>query len=117
MSELIKRVNALPSSPFPAARRSSLKGGATAYSPYLKSSRSALSRIAPLHPNRRTPPPPLPPPPPKKKSKKELDREERWEEELVESLGGVDVWAVMSDAERRDLRKAKFAMEMGGWEE
>jgi hypothetical protein len=77
----------------------------------LKSSRSFLSRIAPLHPNRRTPPPPLPKPPPPKKSKKQLALEEKWEEELSESVEG---WAALSDRERSELRKAKWEMEMGG---
>ncbi|KAL0954301.1 hypothetical protein HGRIS_003302 [Hohenbuehelia grisea] len=113
MSELIRRVNSLPGSPLsasPAAR-----AGVT-YSPYLKASRSALSRIAPLHPNRRTPPPPPPPPPPRKKSKKELEREERWEEEMIESVGGYSEWSCLSDAERKDMRRAKWEMEMGGWD-
>ncbi|KAG6841445.1 hypothetical protein C0991_011115 [Blastosporella zonata] len=121
MSDLIRRVNSKPGSPFvsPASRG----GGArpmtpgTAYSPYVKASRSALSRIAPLHPNRRTPPPPLPPPPPKKKTKKELEREEQWEEELVESVGGITEWACMPDAERKEMRRAKREREMYGWED
>jgi hypothetical protein len=76
-----------------------------------------LSRIAPLHPNRRTPPPPLPPPPPPKKTKKEKEREEQWEEELIESVGGITEWACMSDAERKEHRKLKREREMAGWEE
>ncbi|KAF8656192.1 hypothetical protein AX16_002630 [Volvariella volvacea WC 439] len=118
MMELIKRVNSMPNSPFPAspsARRA--PGMGTAYSPYLKSSKSMLSRIAPLHPNRRTPPPPPPPPPPRKKTKKEIEREERWEEELIESVGGITAWACMTDAERKELRKAKWDMEMNGWDD
>ncbi|RDB26042.1 hypothetical protein Hypma_006657 [Hypsizygus marmoreus] len=123
MSELIRRVNSLPGSPFvsPAPRASGsttrLSTPGTAYSPYLKSSRSALSRIAPLHPNRRTPPPPLPPPPPRPKTKKEREREEQWEEELVESVGGITEWACMTDAERKELRRAKREREMAGWED
>ncbi|KAG9315026.1 hypothetical protein JVU11DRAFT_4138 [Chiua virens] len=69
MSELIRRVNSQPNSPFPNATRT--------YSPFLKSSRTMLSKIVPLHLNRRTPPPPLPRPPPPKKSKKQLEMEER----------------------------------------
>ncbi|KAF9490351.1 hypothetical protein BDN71DRAFT_1422811 [Pleurotus eryngii] len=113
MSELIRRVNSMPGSPFatsPAARTGS------AYSPYLKTSKSTLSRIAPLHPNRRAPPPPPPPPPPKKKTKKEIEREEKWEEELIESLGGLNAWVALSDADRKDLRRGKFEMEMNGWD-
>ncbi|KAF5342409.1 hypothetical protein D9611_001802 [Ephemerocybe angulata] len=120
MSELIKRVNSHPNSPFPpasSARLPTISKIATSYSPYLKSSRSMLSKIAPLHPNRRTPPPPLPPPPPRRKTKKELEREERWEEEMVEAVGGIEVWAAMSDMERREMRKAKMDAEMGGWED
>ncbi|KAF9269196.1 hypothetical protein L218DRAFT_983785 [Marasmius fiardii PR-910] len=118
MTELIRRVNAQPNSPFysPSRSASSTMGG-TAYSPYLKSSRSMLSQIAPLHPNRRTPPPPPPPPPPKKKSKKELEMEERWEEELVESVGGITEWAALSDQDRKDMRRAKREREMYGWED
>ena len=124
MSELIRRANSMPGSPFPVAPSSSklkpLTGrrpSSTAYSPYLKSSRSLLSRIAPLHPNRRTPPPPPPPPPPRKKTKKELELEEKWEDELVESVGGVEAWAAMQDDERKELRKAKWARELGGWDD
>ena len=136
MSEIIRRANSKPSSPFPSISTPALKskGKATTtdssmpgpstpasisatYSPYMKSSRRFLSRIAPLHPNRRTPPPPPPPPPPKKKTKKELEMEEKWEEELVESVGGVDVWAAMEDAERKEMRKIKRDREMSGWED
>lgn len=123
MAELIRRVNSLPGSPFasplPRASSSSLKNSTpgTAYSPYLKSSRSILARIAPLHPNRRTPPPPLPPPPPPKKTKKEKEREEKWEEEMIESAGGIIEWSCMTDAERKELRKIKWEREMGGWED
>jgi hypothetical protein len=67
-------------------------------------------RIAPLHPNRRTPPPPPPPPPKPKKTKKQLEMEERWEEELSESVEG---WAAMTDAERAALRRAKRDAELG----
>ncbi|PBK75687.1 hypothetical protein ARMSODRAFT_950006 [Armillaria solidipes] len=116
MSELIRRVNSLPSSPFPVGRPGRSIPG-TAYSPYLKSSKSALSRIAPLHPNRRTPPPPLPPPPPPKKTKKEKEREEQWEEELIEEVGGMTEWVSMTDVERRDMRRMKREREMGGWED
>ena len=97
MSELIRRSNSALGSPFstPQPRTSTssaarpIKSGTTTYSPYLKSSRSVLSRIAPLHPNRRSPPAPLPPPPPRKKSKKELEMEEKWEEEMIDSVGGI----------------------------
>jgi hypothetical protein len=118
MSDLIRRVNSLPGSPFPTPQpRVSRLSIGTAYSPYLKSSRSMLSRIAPLHPNRRTPPPPLPPPPPPKKTKKEKEREEQWEEELIESVGGITEWACMTDAERKEMRQLKRRREMAGWEE
>ncbi|TFK33204.1 hypothetical protein BDQ12DRAFT_691404 [Crucibulum laeve] len=123
MSELIRRVNSLPGSPFvsPASRGPSALSKRslthTAYSSYAKASKSALSRIAPLHPNRRTPPPPLPPPPPRKKTKKELEMEEKWEEELVESVGGITEWACMTDAERKEMRRIKREREMGGWED
>ena len=102
MSELIRRVNSQPSSPFPNTSRT--------YSPLLKSSRTMLSRIAPLHPNRRTPPPPLPRPPPPKKSKKQLEMEERIDEELAET---VDGWSCLTDDERKALRKARVDAELG----
>lgn len=129
MSELIRRANSVPGSPFatphpstPAAPGSSrvktlARPAPLVYSPLLKSSRSMLSRIASLHPNRRTPPPPPPPPPPRKKTKKELELEEKWEEEMVESVGGMEAWAVLGDEERREIRKAKWARELGGWDE
>ncbi|KAH0585237.1 hypothetical protein H2248_008481 [Termitomyces sp. 'cryptogamus'] len=121
MSDLIRRVNSKPGSPFcsPVPRNNGANSvtPGTAYSPYMKASRTALSRIAPLHPNRRTPPPPPPPPPPKKKTKKELEREEQWEEELIEGVGGITEWACMSDAERAEMRKAKRERETHGWED
>ena len=70
MSELIKKVNSQPGSPFPASSR-------PFYSPLAKTSKSALRKIAPLHPTRRTPPPPLPRPPPPKKTKKQKEEEEQ----------------------------------------
>lgn len=135
MSELIRRASIKPGSPFSASFTPSHKDRSkgkkpdldvdatsntpqslTTYSPYLKMSRRALSKIAPLHLNRRTPPPPAPPPPPKKKTKKELEREEKWEEELVEIVG-IDVWASMEDSERKEMRRAKIDMEMGGYDD
>ncbi|KAG2070115.1 hypothetical protein BDR04DRAFT_1142961 [Suillus decipiens] len=101
MSELIRRVNSQPNSPFP---------NGPFYSPLVKSSRTMLSRIAPLHPNRRTPPPPLPRPPPPKKSKKQIEMEERIEEELSETVEG---WSCMTDEERRSLRRARIDAELG----
>ena len=102
MSELIRKVNSQPGSPFAPARPN--------YSPFLKSSRTMLRKIAPLHPNRRTPPPPPPRPPPPKKSKKELEREAKWEEELEDSVEG---WYCLSEEERAALRRAKRNAEMG----
>ena len=125
MSELIRRSNSALGSPFstPQPRTSSssaarpIKAGTTSYSPYLKSSRSVLSRIAPLHPNRRTPPTPLPPPPLKKKTKKELELEEKWEEEMIDSVGGISEWTCLTDDEKKELKRAKWAREMGDWED
>ncbi|KAI6025926.1 hypothetical protein F5J12DRAFT_811311 [Pisolithus orientalis] len=102
MSELIRRVNSQPSSPFPKTSRP--------YSPLLKSSRTMLSRIAPLHPTRRTPPPPPPRPPPPKKSKKQVELEERIEEELAETIEG---WSCMTEEERKELRRARLDAELG----
>ena len=111
MSELIRRVNSLPGSPF-----RSLTPSAPAYSPLLKSSRSMLSRIAPLHPTRKPPPPPPPPVPKAKerKTKKMLEMEEKWEEELSES---VDGWACLEESERDSLRRRKKELELGGYDD
>jgi hypothetical protein len=116
MSELIRRVNSLASSPSSSTPSLLRTSSAAAYSPLLKSSRSILSRIAPLHPTRK-PPPPAPPPIPKtkeRKTKKMLEMEERWEEELSEC---VDGWACLEEAERERLRRRKMEMEMGGYED
>ena len=43
--------------------------------------------------------------------------EERWEEEMVERVGGVEAWAVLGDDERREMRRAKWARELGEWDE
>ncbi|KAI0687660.1 hypothetical protein BC835DRAFT_1376141 [Cytidiella melzeri] len=102
MSELIRRVNSKPGSPFAAPRAS--------YSPFAKSSKTMLKRIAPLHANRRTPPPPPPRPPPPKKTKKQLEMEEKWEMELEESVEG---WYAMDDGERAALRRAKREAMLG----
>ncbi|KAF7374743.1 hypothetical protein MSAN_00359800 [Mycena sanguinolenta] len=129
LAEAIRRVNANLGSPSSAVvpRRSSLSGvvsaasnsgtPTTSYSPHHKFSRRALSRIAPLHPNRRTPPPPLPPPPPKPKTKKEKEREERWEEEMIEAVGGWDEWKLLSEQEQKAARRAKWARELEGYED
>jgi hypothetical protein len=111
MSELLRRVNSHPSSPFAAGKGSPIP--ISTYSPYLKSSRRTLSRIAPLHPNRKPPPPPLPPPPPRKKSKKELELEEKWEEEIVDEIGGITEWLALSESEKKELKRAKRDREMG----
>ncbi|KIK16095.1 hypothetical protein PISMIDRAFT_686624 [Pisolithus microcarpus 441] len=102
MGDLIRRVNSQPSSPFSNAGRT--------YSPLLKSSRTMLSRIASLHPTRRTPPPPPPRPPPPKKSKKQIELEERIEEELAETIEG---WSCMTEEERKELRRARIDAELG----
>ena len=104
MSVLIRRASSKVQSPFSSPIPSRV------HSPLAKSSRSTLSRIAPLHPNRRTPPPPPPRPPPPKKSKKMIEMEERWEEELAET---VDGWSCMTDEERAALRRAKRDQELG----
>ncbi|KAI0661616.1 hypothetical protein C8Q70DRAFT_965936 [Cubamyces menziesii] len=107
MSELIRRASAQPGSPFPATARPT-------YSPLVKASKSALRRIAPLHPHRRTPPPPPPRPPAPKKSKKMLELEEKWEMELEDSVEG---WYAMPEEERAALRRAKRDAEMGFFED
>ena len=112
MTELIRRVNSLPGSPF----RSSTSSCTSAYSPLLKSSRSMLSRIAPLHPTRKPPPPPPPPIPKAKerKTKKMLEMEEKWEEELSETVEG---WACLEESERDILRRRKKELELGGYDD
>ncbi|KAA1467608.1 hypothetical protein DENSPDRAFT_869186 [Dentipellis sp. KUC8613] len=104
MQELIRRANSHPNSPFTPSPRASY------HSPLAKTSKSLLRKIAPLHPNRKSPPPPLPPPPPPKKSKKMLQLEEKWEMELEESVEG---WFALSDAERKEWRRAKRDKELG----
>ncbi|KAI0635806.1 hypothetical protein C8Q77DRAFT_1052875 [Trametes polyzona] len=107
MSELIRRASAQPGSPFPASAR-------PVYTPLAKASKSALRRIAPLHPHRRTPPPAPPRPPPPKKSKKMLELEEKWEMELEDTVEG---WYAMGEEERAALRRAKRDAEMGFFED
>ncbi|KAL5526459.1 hypothetical protein ACEPAF_8182 [Sanghuangporus sanghuang] len=104
MSALIRRVSSKVQSPLGTPSPVHM------YSPLAKASRTVLSRIAPLHPNRRTPPPPPPRPPAPKKSKKMLELEEKWEMELAES---VDGWSCMTDEERAALRRAKRDAELG----
>jgi hypothetical protein len=43
-----------------------------------------------------------------------LEMEERWEDELSES---VDGWACLEEVEREALRRRKKEMEMGGYED
>ncbi|KAH9856588.1 hypothetical protein C2E23DRAFT_881928 [Lenzites betulinus] len=107
MSELIRRASAQPGSPFPASAR-------PVYSPLVKASKSALRRIAPLHPHRRPPPPAPPRAPPPKKTKKMLELEEKWEMELEDSVEG---WYAMSEQERAGLMRAKRDAEMGFYED
>ena len=100
MAEIIRRANSAAGTP----------SKTKSYSSFMKSSRSALKKIAPLHARRKTPPPLPPKPPPPKKTKKQLELEEKWEEELEETIEG---WAALSSQERELLRKQKRDMEMG----
>lgn len=104
MSALIRRVSSKVQSPL------ATPSSTYSPSPLAKSSRRTLSRIAPLHPNRRTPPPAPPRPPAPKKSKKMLDLEEKWEMELADTVEG---WSCMGDDERAALRRAKRDAELG----
>ena len=104
MSALIRRASSKMQSPI------ATPSSTYSPSPLAKSSRSTLSRIAPLHPNRRTPPPPPPRPPAPKKSKKMIELEEKWEMELAETVEG---WSCMGDDERAALRRAKRDAELG----
>jgi len=99
MAGIVRRANSAGGTP------SSIKS----YSSFMKGSRSVLKKIAPLHARRKTPPPLPPKPPPPKKTKKQLELEEKWEEELEETIEG---WA-LSSQEREVLRKQKRDMEMG----
>jgi len=76
----------------------------------MKNSHSALKKIMPLHARRKTPPPLPPKPSPPKKMKKQLELEEKWEEELEETIEG---WVALSSQERELVRKQKRDMEMG----
>jgi len=100
MAEIIKKANSATGTP----------SGIKSYSSFMKGSRSVLRKIAPLHARRKTPPPLPPKPPPPKKTKKQLELEEKWEEELEETIEG---WAALSSQERELLRKQKRDMEMG----
>ena len=103
MRELIRRATSHPNAPFSASP-------SPVASPLAKTSKSALRRIAPLHPTRRTPPPPPPRPPPPKKSKKMLALEEKWEMELEDEVEG---WWALADGERQAWRRAKRDKELG----
>jgi hypothetical protein len=103
MRELIRRAASHPSAPFSAS-------SSPIASPLVKTSKSALRRIAPLHSTRRTPPPPPPRPPPPKKSKKMLDLEDKWEMELEDEVEG---WWALTDEERQGWRRAKRDKELG----
>jgi len=100
MAEIIRRANSATGTP----------SGIKSYSSFTKGSRSVLKKIAPLHARRKTPPPLPPKPPPPKKTKKQLELEEKWEEDLEETIEG---WAALSSQEREVLRKQKRDMEMG----
>lgn len=100
MTEIIKKANSAIGTP----------SGIRSHSSFMKGSRSVLRKIAPLHTRRKTPPPLPPKPPPPKKTKKQLELEERWEEELEETIEG---WVALSSQERELLRKQKRDMEMG----
>ena len=100
MAEIIRRANTASGTP----------SGIKSYSSFTKASRSTLRKIAPLHARRKTPPPLPPKPPPPKKTKKQLELEEKWEEELEETIEG---WGALSSQERELLRKQKRDMEMG----
>jgi len=102
MSDLIRRVSSKVNSP--------LASPTPGYSPFAKSSKTVLSRIAPLHVNRRTPPPAPPRPPPPKKTKKMLELEEKWEMELADS---VDGWSCLPEEDRAGMLRAKRDMELG----
>ncbi|KAI0264374.1 hypothetical protein BC834DRAFT_970718 [Gloeopeniophorella convolvens] len=104
MKDIIRRASSHTGSPFAATPP------AASASPLVKMGRSALRRIAPLHPNRRTPPPPPPRPPAPKKSKKMLELEEKWEMELEDEVEG---WYALTDEERQQLRVAKRNKELG----
>lgn len=43
--------------------------------------------------------------------------EEKWEEELVEEVGGMEAFAAMEETERKELRKAKRERELYGCED
>jgi hypothetical protein len=103
MRELIRRAASHPSAPFSVS-------SSPIASPFAKTTKSALRRIAPLHVTRRTPPPPPPRPPPPKKSKKMLELEEKWEMELEDEVEG---WWALTDEERQDWRRAKRDKELG----
>lgn len=42
--------------------------------------------------------------------------EEKWEEEMIDSVG-ISEWTCLTDDEKKDLRRAKWAKEMGDWDD
>ena len=43
--------------------------------------------------------------------------EEKWEEEMIDSVGGISEWTSLAEDEKKELRRAKWAREMGDWED
>lgn len=91
MAEIIQRANSATGTP----------PGIKSYSSFIKGSCSTLRKIAPLHERRKTLPP-FPPNPPPKKLKKQLELEEKWEEEFEVTIEG---WAVLFSQERESRRR------------
>nr|GAT49788.1 predicted protein [Mycena chlorophos] len=94
-------------------------GRSTSYSPYGKFSKQNISKIPPLHPNRRTPLPaaPLSAPPMiskcKPKTEKEEEEEEEWEDSLIRDVGGWETWKCLDEEKQNAARSAKRRREQG----
>ena len=99
MREVVRKPNAASGAP----------SGIGSYLSFVKDSRTVLRKIAPAHARRKTPPLLLPTPPPPKKTKKQMELEQRLEEELEKTVKG---WAALSNQERELLRKQKREMDM-----
>nr|GAT48280.1 predicted protein [Mycena chlorophos] len=82
---------------------------------YRKFSKANISKLPPLHPNRRCAP--LPPPPmisrSRPKTEKEEEEEEEWEDSLIRDVGGWETWKCLGEEKQNAARSAKRRREEG----
>ena len=48
---------------------------------------------------------------------KQKELEEKWEEEMIEAVGGWQDWQALSEQEQKAAKRAKWAKELGGWDD